>query len=115
MKTTNEDACPCCGQRLPVNQDVEVYLEKNTVVHAGLTAKLTSKQAEVAYILARRMPAPVPNDMMLDQLYGGATDAPVSAENCLRVFTCKLRKAVRPIGLDVLNVYGRGYSLAVVN
>ena len=102
--------CPCCGQVTAPTTAVVVDLNENVLRYAGHSLKLVCRLAEVAHILARRMPATVPMGDIIVKMWGGSEAA--YADTNVKVAITQLRKTLRPIGLDIINTHSIGYRMA---
>lgn len=102
--------CPCCGQGVPTTSAVVVSLEENRLVYRAQSIPLTPRLAELAFILARRMPATVAHEAIIGQMWGAMEGD--NARVSLSVGIMHLRAALKPIGLDIINTREVGYRLA---
>jgi DNA-binding response OmpR family regulator len=48
-------------------------------------------------------------DTIMSALYGARPDAP--HHSIVKVFVCKIRKKINPMGIDVMAAYGMGYQM----
>lgn len=71
---------------------------------------LTDQEERLLGLLMRR--ELVSRDTLLIALYSGTPDERPEAEGISKVLTCRLRKGLKPYGVNVLNKPGRGYYLA---
>lgn len=88
---------------------VLVDLDGNTVAYRGRVVLVTGQQTVVARLLARRMPAVVSREALIRDIYGA--HEPVDANDGLGVAVCKLRRALKFLGLGVKAIHKRGYRL----
>ncbi|MFC3074945.1 helix-turn-helix domain-containing protein [Shinella pollutisoli] len=80
-----------------------------SVVAIDMAWQLTSSEARVFACLATR--AKATKEMILQALYSDRPDdAP--EPKIVDVFVCKLRKKLKPFGIEITTVWGQGYSLA---
>lgn len=111
--------CPVC--RRPVDAadlaGVRVVLAENMIVVNGAAARLRPREAAIADVLARAMPATVSRGALMDLLYGAGTRFhrdpryPKPDRHVMDVFVCKLRRDIRPLGLAIVPVYGVGWRM----
>jgi DNA-binding winged helix-turn-helix (wHTH) protein len=107
----NEDSptlCPCCKQPF-VPSGVSVDLHTNSLIANGQVIPLLPRLAEVAFILAKRMPEWVGHEVIIAQRWGNRSTE--WAQTNLRATMPALRKAIRPAGLLIENSYGSGYRM----
>jgi DNA-binding response OmpR family regulator len=105
-------ACPCCGQKTAVKRPI-VDLTDNTIVWAGGRIDATGQEAEFISILAKSFGRAVAYDAIISGIYGGG-DEPQDAKNILSIHKSHLRKRLLRIGLQIQNVWGKGYALEAV-
>jgi DNA-binding response OmpR family regulator len=107
--------CPCCGQPIPVSSDVIVSLNTNSITLRGVTMRLEPREAEVLYVLAERMPAPLTRETIVAKVWG-LSDSEAPAKN-VDVHVCKLRQKLGRLGLTISkyregrNSLSGGYAL----
>jgi DNA-binding response OmpR family regulator len=71
--------------------------------------QLSPTQAEIIYSLAEAMPLPLAHERLFAKLWGqNPIDNP---EVTLRVIVTKLRKKIKPAGMNIKSVWGVGYAL----
>ena len=71
---------------------------------------LTAQEARVFGVLVKRELAT--KDAIMAALYSDkASSAEVAAEKIVDVFICKVRKKLKPFGVVITTVWGRGYAL----
>lgn len=100
--------CPCCGQ--PVDTDgVLLSLEANTASRWGRMVKLRPMCSEMLFKLLKDHPKTTVADALSEAVYGNGT-WPTTTQS-LRVHAVYLRKALRSLGVDLVNVRGVGYRL----
>lgn len=102
--------CPCCGQQTPPTK-VHVNLDWNALYRGDREVGLTQQEAELAFILVRRMPGVVERDTMVRQLWGN--QEPNNARTHVNVVIYRLRKKLRRVSIDIVNHWNQGFSMAV--
>jgi DNA-binding response OmpR family regulator len=101
--------CPTCGGELK-NSSTLVDLDSNFIMHNDRVTFVTPAQAEILFILRKRMPAVVRNDALINQMYG-VGDHPDDAENVLKVNISRANQRIASLGLVIENAWGKGYAL----
>lgn len=101
--------CPCCGGTVNAKLPL-VDLNTNVISWNDQTKKVGGTAAELMSIFANRYPAIADYDFLIDRLWGAGE--PPDASNTLKSHICHLRRAVKPLGLKIENVWGTGYRLA---
>ena len=97
--------CPCCGQPIPVSDDVIVSLNTNSITVRGVSLHLQPREAEIMHVLAGRMPASVRRDVITARVWC-LGERELTAKN-LDVHICKLRRKLEPLGLAI-RTYAHG-------
>lgn len=100
--------CPTCLQLLPETGDLMID-EAGIVVRAGRFATLTKQQAEILNHLAIAAGALVTRERLHANLY--PIEADEAAIKIIDVHVCKMRAKLKPLGVDIHTVWGRGYRL----
>lgn len=101
--------CPCCRQELPDRPAISVSLDSNHAVARGHFIELEPDMACVLDALAKAWPNSVAHDRLIFAVWG--CTSPLYAINTLRVHITRLRKAVTPLGYNIVVVWGEGYRL----
>jgi DNA-binding response OmpR family regulator len=99
--------CPTCDSE--IEDTVTVDLDLNTIASRGGSIILSPLQAEVAYILVKKMPRVVDMDSLIIQVWG--QKEPEDPKNSFNVTLHDLRKKIETIGLSIKNLRGRGYLI----
>ncbi len=99
-------SCPTCGQSLPGDGELRVD-EAGIVVRGDSYALLTQQEHAVFAALRRVSPRVRSREQLLSDLYHLQIDEP--GIGVVDVFVCKLRKKLRPLGIEIDTVRGRGY------
>ncbi len=110
--TSEPVKCPCCGQATTPVDAVTVGLQENRLVYRGQSIPLWPRLAELAFVLARRMPETVSYDTIISAMWGEAEGT--DASNSVKVAVHELRPKLAPLGLRIVNTKDRGYRLDVV-
>jgi Response regulators consisting of a CheY-like receiver domain and a winged-helix DNA-binding domain len=76
-----------------------------------VTATLTQKEISVLECLMENFPEYISESEMLEYLYDANTRNDLGPK-IISVFVCKIRKKLRPLGIKIDTIYGRGYALA---
>lgn len=109
-----EHICPTCGNTFKHLAERVVLLEsRDGVVIDSKYIPLTASQFDVFDSLWQAHPRTITSDHMASNMYG--VDEPEDADGTIKVFICKLRKALEGTSALVLNVWGKGYRLQIAN
>lgn len=101
--------CPCCGQNVP-DANLIVSLETNTASRGSRVAKLENGQADILSVLAAAWPGIVTHATIANALWG-TSSGPSNESVIVRVTISAMRKRIKPLGVKIVPVYGRGYRL----
>jgi DNA-binding response OmpR family regulator len=88
-----------------------VSLEENLLSYRGESIHLPNRLAELAFVLARRMPETVAHGGIIQRLWGVAELD--YADDSVKVAVSQLNAKIRPLGLRILNTWGVGYRMTV--
>jgi hypothetical protein len=107
--------CPTCKQPLPASDELLIDAANSVVQRGGLRTYIPAGMSvRILQILHAAYPGPVTLKRIIGQLYGDAPDGgPLSAENAVRVYLCKLRPALRSVGVRIDCVRPFGYLLVM--
>lgn len=101
--------CPTCGGPVPPTR-TSVCLETNTLLHRSELFKLRPQQAEALHILLAARPKAARHDQLIANLWGiDNRDRDELAH--VRVLICRLRRLLRPLGIEIIRHSGVGYSV----
>ncbi|WP_054310002.1 helix-turn-helix domain-containing protein [Mesorhizobium sp. 1M-11] len=103
------DLCPCCRQPLPVN-DALILDEGGIVVCNGRVAALTWQEHALLEILVAAKHQVRSREQLLDRIYSLRPNDPPEIK-IIDVFICHIRRKLKPLGVQIQNVWGRGYRL----
>ncbi|MDV2986153.1 UNVERIFIED_CONTAM: helix-turn-helix domain-containing protein [Methylobacteriaceae bacterium AG10] len=108
------------ARRLEVVEQENLFLRERVAalesilmdcVRPPIEWRLTGQEARVFSVLVNRELAS--KDAIMAGLYADrASEEEVPAPKIADVFICKLRKKLRPFGVEIKTVWGRGYSLS---
>lgn len=105
------DLCPCCRRPLPETNDL--VIDSGIVVCNGRVAALTIQENALLEILAAAKGRVQSKERLLASLYALQPDDPPEIK-IIDVFVCKLRKKLKPLGVEIFTVRGQGYRLLPV-
>lgn len=106
-------ACPLCGQEVE-SLPISILPERGIVVSGGRFATLTGTESRILAVLAERAPILSSKTYLMDQLYAlNNGDEPF--EKILDVYICKIRRKIKPLGIEIVTHWGKGYSLTIEN
>lgn len=103
------EPCPCCGRLLPDMDDV-IIDPSGIVVSRGRYVRLTANEFGVLQLLHQRMPRVLTKQALLSSLYQLRPDDPPEIK-IVDVWICKLRKKLKPLGINIDTVWGQGYRM----
>lgn len=92
----------------PTN-DVVVDLDVNRLYFGDRNVELVPRLAEVAHILSRRMPGLVLHETIIGEMWGPLEGD--CAQLNVNVAVCQLRKLLQPLGIQIVNVWGKGFRM----
>jgi DNA-binding response OmpR family regulator len=108
-------SCQCCGyDPTQDSQPLVVDLGSNTVTfHTdGASERLEPQLCEALYAIARDWPRIAPIERISHAVWGcWGNDDLENPARTLRVYVTKLRRKLEPHGVDLFNVWGRGYGI----
>lgn len=104
------NGCPCCGAAINVRKP---FVDENTnrLVYGESSIHLAGIQARLVGLLCARAPGVVSSDSLIMHAWGD--EEPEDARHSLKVLLSQVRGFVRPLGLDIKNVYAVGYRLVL--
>jgi len=92
---------------LPAVQEVTFDEEAGIVVRDGRFAALTRQEQTILSALLAASPRARSKEQILRELY--LHDQDEAEIKIVDVFVCKLRKKLKPLGLKIETLWGRGY------
>ncbi len=95
-------------------RDRIVWLEQKIGLdfEAPLELRLTSHESRLLGVL-KKAPGAVSKEGLMNIVYHErVTDGEVPEVKIVDVFVCKLRKKLKPLGIEIVTHWGRGYSLS---
>lgn len=104
--------CPCCGHHIAPDR-ILADLNTNTVTFGRRRVVLGAGEAEMAFAIVDAYPGTASLDRIYTALWGGY-DRPLCAEKSVHVYACRIRAALKPIGLGLENIPRRGYRISEV-
>lgn len=108
---TAAGCCPTCGQSLPDGAGLRVDLDRHLIVRGAEVVRVWPIHAALVHTLLARHPKVVRFDPLISALWG--VNEPRDAKKNLLVQVCRLRPLVAPLGIEILNHWGVGYSLEI--
>ena len=98
-----------------MSSPIQFYIWPNYILKANGRHIRFTKRCKFALALARLVAANggvVSHEDLIDAAYYGDPDGGADFSiQCLRVAVLRFRKVLRRAGLDIVNVFGRGYRL----
>ena len=101
--------CPLCGSIVQTKKPL-VDLNTNTISFRGKIVQVQAKIAELASILIDAAPNRVHVERLMYRLYGASSP---SSDNIIRVYMRSLRRAVKPLGVQIDVIRGYGYRVVL--
>ena len=102
--------CPLCSAPLP-DDGLFISEPHGLVVRRNGKAELSPTEMKIFLLLNARKPHVVVTAAIMERLYGEREQKPL--EECVDVFICKLRRKLKPLGLDISHHRPRGFSLTI--
>ncbi len=101
--------CPCCGAPLVDDGTVRVDEDGGLVTGKGQVANLTKQE----FALFLTMWSGAPRTFSKEQLLNATADYGFDEREIkiVDVFVCKARKKLKPLGIEIETVWGRGYRI----
>lgn len=100
--------CPCCGQSLPVSRDL-IIDPAGFVVRWGQVVALTGLEAALFDLLHDAKGRVISKEALMAGLYWSSDRDPDI--KILDVMVCKLRRKLKPLGVEIQTVHSRGYRM----
>lgn len=97
--------CPVCHQAFNFDQ---VTIHDNRVLFRGKTVELRPQLAAMLGVFAERVAQRVTYNELFDRVWGAHSRV---KPNIVSVQMCFLRKAIKPLGLEIINDWGKGWRL----
>lgn len=105
--------CDCCGQALPEYGGIVADDERAEIRFRGKVVYPTGEEFALFRALLDKPGRVLTKEMLLDALYWDRrSDKEVPEIKIIDVYVCKLRKKLKPLGLEITTHWGRGYGLA---
>lgn len=101
--------CPCCGQPIPVSDDVIVSLDTNSITVRGVSLRLRPREAEILRVLVNCMPTPVRRTVIIASVWA-LTEREPTAKG-VDVHVSNLRRKIKPLGLAISTYTTIGFAL----
>ena len=105
-----QQPCPCCGSPQPASR-VLVDVAGNQIAYRGRTIRTEAHVANLAQVLANRFGQVVTIDRIVVAMWPNVDTQPLTTQKVIHVTVSKLRKLIKPLGLQIETVYSRGYRL----
>lgn len=107
------DCCPTCGHKLP-DIGMKVDPDTFTVICHGRAVKLQPQMVLIMGQLMARFPKHVRMGQLISAVWG-VHEEPGQPERNISVRISHMRKAIRPLGLDIQRQHGGGWRLIVTD
>jgi DNA-binding response OmpR family regulator len=101
--------CPNCGAPFQPSK-INVHVQSATVTFGGKTVHVNPTGARILKALTQR--SFLTHDALIFAVWTSSNlEEPTDAMNTLKVHIGKVRRAVAPLGILILNVWGHGFRL----
>ncbi|KKM61530.1 hypothetical protein LCGC14_1530780 [marine sediment metagenome] len=107
--TSSGSECPLCGHEIPADCPARIDLDAKAVVYKGRFTVLTTRQMDILSVLIDAHPRVVTKEHIMDRIYFLSQDA--AEEKIVDVFVCKMRAALKGLGIEIVTHWGKGYSI----
>jgi len=109
--------CEHCGSALPEFGGIILDRDRAEIRYGGKRCgSLTPQEMAVFEFIFERAGRIVPKEAILEHLYQlRRTEEEVPEIKIVDVYVCKLRKKIKPLGIDIGTSWGRGYYMADPN
>lgn len=107
---SHECVCPVCGGGLPA-MPLTILPERGMVVANGAFVSMPPSEMTVLEALVERWPNVVTKEAIMECLYLLEQDE--AFIKIIDVYVCKIRKKIKPLGIEIQTHWGRGYSLGM--
>lgn len=92
-------------------EDLILSLESHALSRRGKIVRLTSSQTSIVRALNKKPFEIVTLRELMDEVYGKHNVGPDKAYNSIHQSITYLRKLIRPLGMDIINEYNKGFRL----
>lgn len=103
--------CGECGRPLPTLDGFELNKLENTIAFRDLSIRLEPILFTLFAFLLAHGARPASEGAIYDHLYDLKPDCDQPNQTVMKVHIHKLRKALKPLGVVIRNVWGVGYSI----
>lgn len=106
--------CAGCGQPVPEFGGIAFDDDRNEIRFRGkFVRNLTGQEATLFHALLSAKGRTLSKEHLLTELYAKKVyaDDELPEIKIIDVFVCKMRKKIKPLGIDVSTSWGRGYYL----
>jgi len=102
--------CECCGQAVPEFGGIVADDERGEIRFAGRACYPTIHEFTIFRALLDNPGRVMTKEKLLDALYWDRPNDEPEIK-IIDVFVCKLRKKLKPLGLEISTNWARGYGL----
>lgn len=93
------------------DQSINVDLSSNCITIKGKEIQLPRQEAELAFTLAKEMPRGARYAQIIIALWGSSEGR--SPNTHIRVLVCRLRRILKPYGVEIKNMVDVGYRMVL--
>ena len=105
-----EGHCPTCAQQLPDHPGIIVDTAGGTILRNGHLVSLTVREMEVFQAVYRHRPHVVSIERIIIQIMD--EDCQIDESNLEQILV-RVNRKIRPIAIELSNVWARGYRAVV--
>jgi DNA-binding response OmpR family regulator len=104
--------CPCCGQAVD-NTGIMLDLTTGELSTPYGSTRLSDTQRAILHATLKARPNIAPYDRIYHAIWGHSSDMPDGYHNALRVHIMRMRRVIRPLGLELKCYYKNGLRLTL--
>jgi DNA-binding response OmpR family regulator len=107
--------CACCGQPIPEFEGIVADEDREEVRYDGKSVHLTRQQFRLFDFLLSKGGRVARSDAIYQVLFDHLPECDQPEPKIIDVLICKIRAAIKPLGIEIETIWGNGYSLKVKN
>ena len=105
------EGCPCCGAPVEAARPL-IDGDSRALIYKNKSVILRPVELKIASLLARRIPGTVTHDTIYAELWDPDLE-PDDARNNVKVQIANLRVQLKPLGIEIVNVFCVGYRMVL--
>lgn len=103
--------CPLCRQAVAPDE-LHLDADRHWVARGGRHVQLPPAEFAIAALLARTRPHVLSREAILHRLY--TLDDRYPCSKLIDVYLCRMRRHLRPLGIEIVNSFAAGWTLKLV-